>query len=58
MIKIIYHDSYGNLKVIAKEKVYCYRNVSPYILAKIEKFISKKMYGKVFQILRKLERGE
>jgi hypothetical protein len=53
MIQIVSYSNDSRLKIISSSGNYCYAGISPYTLGKIENLLRRRLYGKVWQILRK-----
>jgi hypothetical protein len=58
MIITSYYDSINVLNIMSKGKRYTYYYINPYLYRLIKKLISKKVYGKVWQILKSHSRGD
>lgn len=46
------YDSMGVLKILCRQKIYVYIDVSPFAYNKIINFLNYKAYGKIWKLLK------
>jgi len=56
-MRVLMWNDYGELKILANDKIYRYEDVSWYMYRKIQRWIDHGYYGRVWQMLKKGDRA-